>query len=331
MKPQVLMAVAPRQREEIFTEDALSKLELLANVTYQHTDSMTEEELAEAIPPYQCLVTCWGSPRVGPKVVEAARSLRLISHSAGSIRPYICDEVFERGIAVTNSASAIAVSVAETTLGLILATLRRLCQYNEHLRGGRQGRPDLGPMHELRGRRVGVVGMGKVGRRFIALLKPFDCEILVYDPYMAEAEIRKAGGIPTQLTDLVSKCDVLSLHAPNIPKNRHMISRELLETLPQGALLVNTARGELIDEAAMVELANAGRIRLALDVFEDDAAAVAQRLENAKDVILTPHIAGQSVEARRRQGDVTVEDIRLFFSGETPRNLVTKELLGWMA
>jgi phosphoglycerate dehydrogenase-like enzyme len=129
----------------------------------------------------------------------------------------------------------------------------------------------------------------------------------------------------------MAQSDVVSIHAPNIPANRHMISRDLLARLRDGALLVNTARGELIDEDSLILEARSARIRCALDVFEADAREVAGKLTGAGNVILTPHIAGKSVETRHRQGDVVVEDMRLLFSGGTPRNLVSREMLQWMA
>jgi phosphoglycerate dehydrogenase-like enzyme len=110
-----------------------------------------------------------------------------------------------------------------------------------------------------------------------------------------------------------------------------MINSELLSSMKDDALLVNTARGELIDEEALVREAASGRIRVALDVFEAPAVEVAAKLKDVPRAILTPHIAGRSVEARRRQGDVVVEDLRLFFSGEKPVNLVTSEMMEWMA
>jgi len=332
MKPRVLMAVDPKLRDEIFSQDALRRLESFSSATYHPgPGSMTAEELARRIPRFEGLITCWGSPRITPEIVAKAKRLRIISHSAGSVRPYVCDEVFMKGICVTNASSAIAVSVAETTIGLIIASLRHLFEYDDHLRSGREEKPDFGASHELTGRTVGIIGMGEVGRRVMAFLKPFSCRILVYDPYKSAAEIEEAGGLPAQLGDLMSQSEIVSIHAPNIPSNRRMISRDLLARLRDGAVLVNTARGELIDEDALIEEVRSGRISCALDVFEANAREVARRLAGAGNVIMTPHIAGKAVETRRRQGEVVVEDMRLFFSGGTPRNIVSKEMLEWMA
>ena len=129
----------------------------------------------------------------------------------------------------------------------------------------------------------------------------------------------------------MSQSEVVTVHAPNIPANYHIITAEMLSSMKDDALLVNTARGELIDEEALIREAASGRIRVALDVFEAPASKVAKKLRKAPRAILTPHLAGRSVEARRRQGDVVVEDLRLFFSGEKPRNLVTAEMMEWMA
>jgi phosphoglycerate dehydrogenase-like enzyme len=246
------------------------------------------------------------------------------------VRSYVHEGVFERGIVVTNASSAIAVSVAETTIGLIISSLRHLMSHNEDLKSGKRV-GGLPPTHELTGRTVGIVGMGEVGRRVMRLLGPFGCKILVYDPHRRGEEIEELGGSQVDLETLMVQSEVVSLHAPNIPSNYHMITRNMLGMLMDDAVLVNTARGELIDEEALVEEAMSGRIRVALDVFEAPAGDVGKRLARAQNAILTPHIAGKSVEARRRQGDVVVEDLALFFSGKTPKNLVTLEMLDWMA
>lgn len=332
MKPKVLMAVNPQLREEIFGDETLQKLESFADVTYhQGPGNMDSKELHATIPEFEGLITCWDSPKITPEIIGKALKLRIISHSAGSVRSYLCEEVFDRGICVTNASSAIAVSVAETTIGLIICSLRYLFDYNDHLRRCQRSRPDYDPAHELTGRTVGIVGMGEVGKRVVGLLKPFHCEILVHDPYKTGEQIEEVGGIPCSLDEVMSRSDIVSVHAPKIPQNRHMISRELLGKLHDGALIVNTARGELIDEEALIDEAKSGRIRCALDVFEGDARQVANELKGVQNVVLTPHIAGRTVESRRRQGDIIVEDIGLFFNGENPKNLVTREMMNWMA
>jgi phosphoglycerate dehydrogenase-like enzyme len=202
--------------------------------------------------------------------------------------------------------------------------------HNEELKAGRRV-GSLSPTHELTGRTVGIIGMGEVGKRVMGLLNAFHCKILVYDPHRTAEEIEGFGGSQVDLEDLMAQSEVVSLHAPNIPSNHHMITRNMLGMLMDDAVLVNTARGELIDEGALIEEALSGRIRVALDVFEAAAGDVGKRLGGAPNAILTPHIAGKSVEARRRQGDVVVEDLALFFSGKTPKNLVTLEMLDWMA
>ena len=332
MKPRALVAITPRQRGEIFTTEAIAKLEGIADLTlHQGSQNMSQEELASMIEEFHALITCWGSPKVDPEILGKAPSLKIIAHSAGSVRPYVCKEVFDRGITVTNASSAIAVSVAETTIALMLTSLRHLHDQNQSLRSGQEGRPDFGPVHELTGRKVGLVGFGEVGRRVASLLKAFSCEISVYDPHRPSREIEAFGCRTSSLEDLMKENEIVSLHAPNIPANRHMIDGGLLARMKTGALLVNTARGELIDEGSLLQEVVSGRIAVALDVFEGKATAVAKRLRGVQNAFLTPHIAGMSIEARHRQGDVVAEDVGLFFAGQRPRNMVTKQMLDWMA
>ncbi len=330
--PKILFALSPALRDEIFSRESLRRAESFAETQYfGGPGDMDREQLLAAISDLTGLVTGWGSPRVTEEILAMAPQLRIICHSAGSVRPYVCDQVFERGVCVTNAASAIAVSVAETTIGLMIASLRHLCEYNEHLWKGGTGKFDPGPTHELTGKTVGIVGMGEVGRRVIALLKAFSCRILVFDPYKSAQEVENAGGLSASLQDVFARSDIVSLHAPDIPSNTHMISKSLLGLLRDHALFVNTARGRLVDEEALIEEVRSGRIHCALDVFEGQASEVAKTLSGVRNAILTPRIAGRSVEARRRQGDVVVEDLELFFGGKRPRNLVSKEMMEWMA
>jgi len=323
--------VKPVLRRELFDEPTLRTLESFAKVTYHAGEAdMTPEELETGIRDFDGLVTSWGSPVVTEEVLHGARRLRIVSHAAGSIRPYICPEAFERGLVVTNASSAIAVSVAETTLGMIICSLRGLCLHDRRLREG-QGRPPGWKAYELAGKTVGIIGMGEVGRRVMKLLKPFGCKILVFDPHKTEREIAKAGGSSTPLKRLIGESDIVSLHAPDIPENRRMISADLIASMRDGCLFVNTARGRLVDEEALLARVRGGRITVALDVLEGDVLEFARDLADAGNVLLTPHIAGLAVESRKRQGKAVVEDLRLFFAGKRPKNLVTKEMLGWMA
>jgi len=332
MRPRTLMAVRGPLREELFSAEALENLEGFSDVTYHKSDTdMEPAELLDSIGGHQALVTSWGSPRVTEEVLQRAGDLEIICHSAGSVRQYIIEGVFERGIRVTNASSAIALSVAETTLGLMICSLRFLCAYDRHLRQGGQGRPDYDPMHELSGRTVGIVGMGEVGRRVIELLEPFSCRVLVYDPHRPEKAVRALGATAASLEGVMSGSDVVSIHAPDIPQNRGMIDADLLRKLPDGALFVNTARSRLVDEDALLRELNSGRIRCALDVYDFDIDDVSGSDCIKRNLMLTPHIAGKSVEGRKRQGDTVVEDLRLFFKGQEPLNPVTEDMMEWIA
>jgi len=328
--PRVLMAVRPDLLAKLFPPQAMRRLRRFAEVSLAE-EKLTEQGIAGIIGDFDALVTSWGSPMITPELVSKARRLRIICHAAGSIRPYVCPEAFDAGITVTNAASAIAVSVAEATLCLILNGLRGFHVYDGLLRSGETERPSLLPERELRSRIVGIVGAGEVGRRVIDLVRSFGCRILVFDPYKSQKQIHEMGAEPSSLERLFEECDVISLHAPNIPQNRHMIGRKLIRSMRDGALLVNTARGEIVDEEALIDELLDGRIRAAIDVFERPVSEIASRLAECPNVILTPHVAGRTVDSRKRQGETVVEDLRLFFQGKKPRNVVTKDMLSWMA
>lgn len=330
---QILMALPEALRRDLFTDRALATLAELGRLILNDDGrNWSAEELAGALAGVDVLITGWGTPPIDERILDRARRLRLIAHSAGSIKRLIPDAAFERGIAVTTAAVAIAPAVAEVSLLLILLGLRHVHRYDRSVREGEWAGPRaFGWGRELAARRVGVVGAGFVGRESIRLLTPLAREVWVADPYLPPAEAEAMGVEVVPLARLFAECDVITNHAPSTPETRHMIGARELGSMLEGALLVNTARSWTIDQEALLTELRRGRIRAALDVFDQEPLPEDSPLRALDNVILTPHMAGATLEARLRQGDTVVAEIGRFCRGGGLRHAVTAEQLKIMA
>lgn len=333
MAPRILVLPPPSLYARLFGPEADSALCGLGDVTFNEREkNLTSDELAAIVGDYDAVMTGWGSPKFTDAVLDAAGDLRLIAHSAGSIKFLLPPPVFERDIAVTHAAAAMGRSVAEISLLFIMMGLRRVGDYNRGLKSGVAWellKSRFG--HDVRGTKVGVVGAGYVGRQVIALLNAVGAEVLVADPYLGEIDAQALGAQKAGLRDLLRGCPVVTLHAPPTPETQTMIGAAELALLQDGAVFVNTARAWLVDEAALVRELQTGRIWAALDVFDQEPLPEHHPLRTLDNVILTPHIASKTYEADGRISEIMVGEIRRFFSGEPLHYRVTGAMLARMA
>jgi phosphoglycerate dehydrogenase-like enzyme len=284
------------------------------------------------VPGFDAVLTSWGSPRFTDQVLDAADRLKIVAHAAGSIIRLLPPPVFEKGIAVTHAASAIAGAVADLSLAFVMLLLRRVHLHNLFLKAGDWGSAkalDMG--QELSGVRVGVVGAGYTGRCFIKLLRALDVEVWVYDPYLGDERAAELGVTRVGLDELFSGCTVVSVQAPATEETHHMIGARQLGLLQDGACFVNTARSWVIDYDALLAELQTGRIQAALDVYDQEPLPEDNPFRALDNVLMTPHIAGASVQARLRQGQWMVEELKRFFAGEPLRYGVTIDMLDTMA
>ena len=187
------------------------------------------------------------------------------------------------------------------------------------------------PACDIEGTTVGLVSASQVGRQVIKLLAPFDIRVLVYDPCLTEDEAAQLGVEKAELDDLMARSDVVSLHAPVLPDTKGMIGAKQLALMQDNATLVNTARGVLIDEAALIAELKTGRIWACLDVTDPEPPSADSELYGLDHVILTPHIAGCSAQMRSRLGVTAVEELHRFFAGEPQLFQVTQDMLSRLA
>jgi phosphoglycerate dehydrogenase-like enzyme len=265
-------------------------------------------------------------------LLTAAPRLKLIAHTAGSVKGPIDASAWERDIAVTHAAGMIADAVAEMCLQLELLCLRRTHELDRGMRAGKTwDELRAWPGELLAGKKVGLVGFGYVARKHLALLRPFHCDVLVYDPYLSPDDARAQGVRAVELDTLFGESKVVSNHAPITPETSGLIGARQLARLQPGSVFVNTARAYTVDYAALLSELRTGRFYAALDVFEKEPLPADSPFFDLPNVILTPHAAGHSVDSHLAQGEAMVEEIARFLAGEPLRYRVTREQLATMA
>jgi len=294
-------------------------------------DKITPEWIGERIVDAEILITCWGTPPLTDELIDRAGRLRAIVHSAGSVKRLIPQRVFDRKIAVTNTRHALAVGVAETALGMIIAGSKMFIPLDRDIEKGKWREPPwtqwiLEPYDIT----IGVVAASEVGKHLLKLLEMFEVRRLVYDPYADAGSIAELGAEKVELSALCSASDIIAVCAPATDETRHMIGREQFTMMKDRVRLINTSRGSVIDEEALVEKLSEGNLYAILDVTDPEPPAADSPLRSSPYCSLTPHIAGHAANGRLRQGRLAVDEIRKFLDEGCFEFQVTAESLNRM-
>jgi len=330
-RPQALLVMRPDTFRIQFGPEELRRLRSLADLGDPiWSDDIDAPHTRARLAETEVLLTSWGCPRLTPERLDAAPKLRAVLHSAGSVRGLVSDEVWNRGILVTSAAEPNATPVAEFTLAAIIFAGKKA----HILAAESRLKPvDWDAVHHREdlsnyGRTIGIVGFSRTGRRVVERLRTLDtAEVLVTDPYADAVAVAEAGGRLVGLDELLSRSDILSLHLPALPQTRHAIGARELALLPDGATVINTARGAVVDTAALERECAIGRISAILDVTDPEPLPAGSLLASLPNVMITPHIAGSLGSETRRMSAHTLDELERFVRGETPLDAVTSEAL----
>lgn len=266
--------------------------------------------------------------RMDAAMLDAAPRLRAISNYAAGYDNIDLGAATERGVFVTNTPGVLTETVADFTLALTLAAARRIVDAEQYLKAGR-GR--LGGMEALLGRdlqgaTLGIIGLGQIGRAVARRARGFGMRLLYANPSRKSEAERELGLAYAPLEQLLSDSDVISLHCPLNDETYHLLDRDALELLKPEAILVNTARGQLIDTRALVDLLRRKPIIGALDATDPNPLPDDHPLLMLPNALVTPHVGGATVRARTRMAVVAVENLLAALAGERPQYLVNDEL-----
>lgn len=288
---------------------------------YQRTE--TEAETIERIGDSEIVLV--NKVPITEAVLAACPGIRLICVQATGYNIVDCDACARRGIPVTNVPSYGTAAVAQFTMALILELCHRIGLHDQSVHRGDWVKSDnfcywLTPQTELAGKTLGILGFGRIGREVGKLAKAFGMQVIACNRSQCE-EGRQIGEY-VDMDTLLARSDILSLHCPQTPGTEKIINARSLARMKDGAMLINTARGGLLDENAVAEALRSGKLRgAAVDVVSKEPMAPDNPLLSAPGCIITPHIAWAPVESRQRLLDCVVENIRCFLNG-TPQNVV---------
>jgi phosphoglycerate dehydrogenase-like enzyme len=331
VKPDVLFAVNRTFLPKLFSDADMQRIEQMCHVLpAPRVSEIDHAYLLEHVAKAQIVITSWGTARLDEAVIAKADQLRLLAHAAGSVKPVVSDALWDRYIAVTSSAAAIAFGVAEFCLGLILTATKRAFWGGIATRQNQweSGIDVFGGPNEIYQQNVGIIGASHVGRRLIRLLQQFDCQVLLYDPFCSEQQASEYGAVKVDtLGELFSQCMVVSLNAPYTETTHEMIRKEHFELLPDGALFINTARGAIVHEPGMIDALKTGRFVACIDVTEPEPPADDSPLRTLPNVWLTPHEAGAVAQNLLRIGTFVADEIQAFTTGQPLRYPVTHQQL----
>ncbi|MDP0497198.1 MAG: hydroxyacid dehydrogenase [Verrucomicrobiota bacterium JB024] len=273
----------------------------------------------------------WGAPVMDAKLLSALPSLKAFLYGAGSVRSLVSEEFWARGIRLTSAYTGNAIPVAEYTVACVVLSLKRAWAKSQEMRAHIHTRNNIPGVYA--GSKVGIISLGAIGRLVCQRLSAFTLDVVAYDPFAGDAvfeelSVRRA---PT-LESLFAECDIVSLHAPSLPETKGMITGELLELMPPNASFINTSRGAIVDEPALIRVLNTRPDLFAvLDVIEDESTASSSPLMTMPNVFLTPHIAGSAGRECHRLGDMALEECRRYLAGEPAVVPVTEQNILRMA
>lgn len=272
-----------------------------------------------------CLLT----DEIDGEIMDAEPNLKVISNYAVGFNNINVDEATKRGIPITNTPGVLTETTADFAWTLLMGIARRLVEADKFTRAGKfKGwRPRLLLGSDIYGKTIGIVGMGRIGQAMARRAKGFNMNILYYDEYRPDAKLEKELGITyVPFDELLQKSDYVSIHVPLMESTHHFIGERELKLMKKSAYLINSARGPIVDEKALVkalkekEIAGAG-----LDVFEDEPE-LAPGLAELDNVVIAPHIASATVETRSKMATMAAEGCLSVLKGEKPVNLVNEDV-----
>lgn len=272
---------------------------------------LTHEELIERIRGYDALIVRSGT-KVTKDVIENADRLKIIGRAGVGLDNIDLKAAEEKGIKVVNSPEASTISVAELFFGSLIAFMRKIIEADISMRKGRWDRNRF-QGSELYGKTLGIIGFGRIGREVALRARAFGMNIVVFDPHITEEDTKEYNCKSMELDELLRNSDIITLHIPLTDKTRNMIDRDRLRLMKNCAVIVNMARGGIVNEKDLYDALKDGQIKGAiLDVYEKEPQINSQFI-SLKNVVLTPHIGALTEEAQVSAGMVVIEKIRNFF------------------
>lgn len=328
MKSKIGVLIPRTAQKKLFSEEDRSRLNALGEVSWNESDQkLVLEEAIAFLADCEIGVGSWGTISPCDEVMSACPKLKLWEHVAGSVKAMFGSHLDGRELTIASCAPAIAPSVAEMVVGQLITGLRRIPENAKAIKKGPFRKPEN--LKRLFESKIGIIGASLVGKSVIHFLKPFEPQILIYDPFLSEAEANRLGVIKKDnLQELCSLSDAVTLHTPDLPATRHLIGKEELQAMKDDTVFINTSQGICVDQDALVEELQKGRLTVFLDVSAPEPLPEGHPIYQLPNVTYTAHIAGG---ANQRLGRQAVKDIEAYLEGRSPQMVVTPEMLEQVA
>ncbi len=303
-------------KDTFVSNSVVEQIKTLGDVIWNETkENFTSAELKEKLKGVDICITGWGTSRFDDDVLENADKLKIIAHTGGTVAPIISDKLYDMGVCVLSGNDVYARSVAESVVAYALCSLRDILNYNKMMK--EKGWRDVSFFNEgLLDQTVGLIGFGAIARYAVELLKPFNVKIKVYSTHMTKETSDELGVELASIEEIVSTCKVISVHSAATPETHHQLNKDLLSKIKDGAVLINTARGMVIDEGALTDELMTGRFKAVLDVFEVEPLPMDSKLRDLDNVLLIPHMGGPTIDQREVVTLRLIEEINNFFANK---------------
>ncbi|WP_202319167.1 phosphoglycerate dehydrogenase [Archaeoglobus neptunius] len=282
---------------------------------------MSRDELLEAIGDYEALIVR-SQTKVDAEVIDAAKKLKIIGRAGVGVDNIDISTATQYGIVVVNAPGGNTISTAEHAIALILAAARKIPQADRSVKEGKWERKKFMGV-ELRGKTVGVIGLGRVGFEVAKRCKALEMNVVAFDPYVSKERAEQIGVKLMDLESLLSISDIITVHVPRTKETIGLLGKEQFDKMKDGVIVVNAARGGIVDEAALYEALKDGKVSAAaLDVYEKEPPDPESPLLKMENIVTTPHIAASTREAQLNVGMIIAEDVVNMYRGLPVRNAV---------
>ncbi len=288
---------------------------------------ISHDELVRIIPEYDALIVR-SRTKVTKDVIEAGKKLKIIGRAGVGVDNIDLKTATERGIVVVNAPGGNTISAAELTLGLLFAVARKIPQADKSVKEGKWERKKFMGV-ELRGKTIGIIGLGRIGYEVAKRVRALEMNILAYDPYVSEERAKSVGAKLVSLEELLRNSDFITIHVPKTKETENLISEREFEMMKDGVYIINAARGGIVNEKALYEAIVKGKVAgAALDVYEKEPPDPNNPLLKLDNVVTTPHIGASTKEAQLSVGMIIAEEFINFAKGLPVKNAVNLPRVG---
>ncbi|MBN1670768.1 MAG: 3-phosphoglycerate dehydrogenase [Kiritimatiellae bacterium] len=327
-KPKIFIAYSTTDPQ--FLPDQRERLRAFAElVENPHARALSDEEKRHYIRDVDGAALGRTGKGLTHDLIDAARNLKVIGLIGSGVKDLQPEYAMDKGITIFNTAAGFGRAVAEYAVALMFLGLRDIHYFASRMETEKWPKARR-PHFDLSGKTVGLIGLGAVGRHTAHMLRGFDVKLLVCDPYVPQAVLDELNAESVDLETLLKQSQIVSVHCGRTDETRHMLGGPQLDMLQEHAVLVNTARGAVIDEQALAERLPQRRFIACLNVFDKEPLPEDSPLRGHWNCILTPHGGGQTVDAYHRNSVLLVDDFIRFFNGATPHGLVRRKQLARM-